>query len=439
MTNSLKSISIISAGALSLLAAMPAMAQDNTQTRLQALEAEIARLKAQVNTASSDVEMIKTRPTVQNATPAKAKGSKGFMVGNTNVKVGGFIDLDVHFTKTSAGQISEAAIGGAGLDQYIPALTPVGPDSNDDAVHTDFTVQSSRLAVSTSTPASNGNISTHVEMDFLVPPGGNELVSNSFNPRLRRAYVDYNGWRVGQEWTTFQGLHAIPESASFYAPAESQVFVRQPMIRYTNGGFQLALENPNTRIQGGPSIGNDGLLPDVIARYNMKGDWGILSLSAIGRQLSYKTETIDAEAFGYGASVAGRIKVGDKDDIRFTAQGGEGLGRYVGLGIMRGAQFDTVTGDIDPIGSLSGNVAYRHVMGPWSANIGVSYLDIDLDESIVANAGSTDKSQSGYVALLRKVAPKMTVGAEFLTGKREVVSGVDGTINRVTFSVKQGF
>lgn len=439
MRTALKYSSYLTAVTLSLFTALPAAAQDSTLSRLQALEAEIASLKAQIAIASSDVELIKARPTPMGAKAKKMKPSKGFMVGDTNVRVGGFVDLDVHLTKTTSGQISEAAIAGAGLDQYIPALTPVGPDSTDNDIRTDFTVQSSRLAVSTSTPAAKGNIQTHIEMDFLLSPGGNELVSNSFNPRLRRAYVDYNGWRVGQEWSTFQGLHAIPESASFYAPAESQVFDRQPLIRYTKGNFQFALENPNTRIQGGPSIGDDGLIPDVVARYNMKGGWGIVSLSGIARQLSYKTDTIDAEAFGYGASIAGRVKVGEQDDIRFTLQGGEGLGRYIGLGVMRGAQFDAATGDIDPIGSISGNVAYRHVMGPWSANVGLSYLDIDLDESILANATSTKKSQSAYIAVLRKVAPKMTVGMEFLSGKREVVSGEDGVINRATFSVRQGF
>lgn len=442
MSSKLKKIALSTAAIGIALQAAPVFAQtSNTDARLQALEAEIAKLKSDIAQTEIAVEQIETVTRSAGAIRAKDKvsTSKGFKVGNTTVKVGGFIDLDVHFTKTSAGPISEAALGGAGLDQYIPALTPVGSDSTDDAIQTDFTVQSSRLAFSTSTPSNNGDINTHIELDFLLPPGGNELVSNSFNPRLRRAYVDYNGWRVGQEFTTFQGLHAIPESASFYTPAESQIFVRQPLIRYTNGGFQFALENPNTRIQGGPSIGNDGLIPDVIARYNLKGDWGLISLSAIGRQLSYKTDTIDAEAFGYGASIAGRVKVGAKDDIRFTLQGGKGLGRYVGLGIARGAQFDAATGDIDPIGTMSGSVAYRHVMGPWSANVGISYLDIDLDETILANEGASNKSQSGYVALLRKVAPKMTVGVEYLIGKREVVSGADGSINRFTFSVKQSF
>lgn len=446
MTKILKSVSLISVAALSLMAAVPAMAQDNTSTyaRLQALEAEIARLKAQVGATTSDVEMIKKRPTVNNAALAKASGDKGFLVGNTTLKFGGFVDLDVHLTKTSDGEIG-TALAGAGNDQFIPSLTPVGDGSNDTGdIQLDATVQSSRLTFGSSTPTSGGDVKTHVELDFLLSPGGNEIVSNSFSPRLRRAYVDYKGWRVGQEWSTFQGLHAIPESASFYAPAESQVFIRQAQVRYTNGPFQFAVENPESFVDlsnglNGNSVQNEGVLPDFVARYNWKGDWGLISFSGLARQLQYEAGDIEESTFGYGLSVAGRVKVGEKDDIRFTVNGGEGIGRYIGLGIVQGAQFDAGNESLDAIGAISANAAYRHVMGPWSANIGASWIDIDLDSTVAENQDETTEAYSGYVALLRKVAPGMTVGVEYLHGERELVSGVDGKIDRFTFSTKKTF
>lgn len=444
MTKILKSVSLISAAALSLLTAVPAMAQDNTDARFQALEAEIARLKAQVNAASSDVELIKTRPDIKKSGPAYNSGANGFKVGNTTLKLGGFVDLDVHFTKTSDGEIG-TALAGAGRDQFIPSLTPVGDGSNDAGdFQLDTTVQSSRLTFGSSTPTEGGDVTTHVELDFLLSPGGNEIVSNSFNPRLRRAYVDYKGWRVGQEWTTFQGLHAIPESASFYAPAESQVFIRQAQVRYTNGPFQFAVENPESFIDltnglNGNSVQNEGILPDFVARYNWKGDWGLVSFSALARQLQYEAGDIEESAFGYGLSMAGRVKVGAKDDIRFTVNGGEGIGRYIGLGIVQGAQFDADNEDLEAIGAISANAAYRHVMGPWSANVGASWIDIDLDSSVAENLDETTEAYSGYVALLRKVAPGMTVGVEYLHGERKLVSGVDGKIDRFTFSTKKSF
>jgi len=375
-----------------------------------------------------------------------AQDPNGFQVGDTTLKLSGFIDLDVHFTNTSDGEISPTAVGGAGLDQYIPSLTPVGDGSSEDAgLQTDFTAQSSRFAFSSTTPTDSGDvINTHLELDFLVSPGGNELVSNSFNPRLRRAYVDYRGFRVGQEWSTFQGLHAIPESASFCTPAESQVFVRQPIIRYTMGDFQFAIENPQTFIQDPPdgsgTIGDDGVLPDLIGRYNFTGDYGIVSVSGILRQLALQTETVDESTLGIGVSVAGRVNIGAKeDDVRFSLQFGDGLGRYVGLGILRGAEFVAATGELEAIGALSGSATYRHVRGPWSANVGFSFIEIDLDDGNPDNLDETESSVSAHLALVRKVAPKLTVAGEFLAGQRELVNGDDGTLNRLTFSVRQSF
>ena len=444
MTKSLKSILCISTAVLSFGMTMPAAAQDDLQVRLQLLEAEIERLKAQVNSTSSDVELIKTRPDIKKSGPAYNPGTNGFKVGNTTLKLGGFVDLDVHFTKTSDGEIG-TALAGAGRDQFIPSLTPVGDGTNDTGdLQLDATIQSSRLTFGSSTPTDGGDLKTHVELDFLLSPGGNEIVSNSFNPRLRRAYIDYKGWRIGQEWSTFQGLHAIPESASFYAPAESQVFIRQAQIRYTKGPFQFAVENPESFVDlanglNGNSVQNEGVLPDFVARYNWKGDWGLISFSGLARQLQYEAGDIEESTFGYGLSVAGRVKVGEKDDIRFTVNGGEGIGRYIGLGIVQGAQFDSGNQDFEAIGAVSANATYRHVMGPWSANIGASWIDIDLDDSVVENLDETSKAYSGYVALMRKLAPGMTVGVEYLHGERELVSGVDGTINRFTFSTKKSF
>jgi len=444
MSSNFKKVALATAALGIAFQAAPAYAQNysSQEARLQALEAEIARLRSSIATTENSVIQLKNTTTTTAAAPSSSASKNGFKVGNTTLKFGGFVDLDVHLTKTSDGAVG-TALSGAGRDQYIPSLTPVGDGSNDTGDLTlDATVQSSRLTFGSSTPTEGGDVKTHLELDFLLSPGGNEIISNSFNPRLRRAYVDYKGWRIGQEWSTFQGLHAIPESASFYAPAESQVFIRQIQARYTNGNFQIALENPESFLDipgAGNSVQNEGVIPDVVARYNLKGDWGIVSFSGLARSLNYEDANFDASTFGYGLSAAGRIKVGAKDDIRFTVNGGEGIGRYIGLGIVQDAAVDLAGEDLEAIGAISGNIAYRHVMGPWSANVGVSYLDVDIDDAIAGNLDETTESKSGYVALLRKVAPGMSVGVEYLHGERELASGVDGTINRFTFSTKKSF
>lgn len=468
----LKSVALITVAIGLVFQATPAFAQTVSfearlkaleaefEARSKALEAEISKLRSALAVVENPIIQIENIP--QNSkpiVPSKANDtlkSEGFKVGNTELKFGGHIDLDVHLTKTSDGALAE----GLAEDVFVPSLTPVGDGTNDAGdFQLDTTVNTSRLVFSTSTPAGDKDIKTHIGLDFLVSPGGNELISNSFNPRIRRVFVDYNGWRLGQDWSTFQGTHALTESASFRAPVESQVFVRQPQVRYTHGNFQFAVENPETFVNvidseiaaigaGGEAAiqSNEGALPDFVARYNFKGDWGIVSLAGLARNLSFETEdssangiAFDDSTFGYGLSLTGRINTIDEDDFRFSLNGGKGIGRYIGSGILQGAQANLETGELAAIGAISANGTYRHVRGPWSFNLGLSWIDIDLDSNIPQNLNETGEAYSGYLAILKKVAPSMTFGVEYLNAERELVSGVDGDLDRFTFSAKKNF
>ena len=154
-------------------------------------------------------------------------------------------------------------------------------------------------------------------MDFHLSPGGNERVSNSYNPRMRHAFVKYDNWLFGQTWSTFQDVAALAENLDFVGPAESTVFERQPMIRYSRGGFDIALENPETTVTpfggGARIVTDDGEMPDVIVRYTHKDDWGHVAGAAIVRQLTYDDNMgIDDTTLGWGVSLTGKIKVGKR-------------------------------------------------------------------------------------------------------------------------------
>ena len=424
-----------------------AFAQSSSiEARLQAMEAQIAVLKSELaaEKAKGDSDVILLEQKIQQPLRVNApKGQvekAGFQVGDTTFKIGGYIDLDAHVTRLSDGAIGSSSIA---RDFYIPSVTPIGGEST---TVTDFTAQASRLSIGAQRDVGSKKATGYLEMDFLGSAQGNERVSNSYSPRLRRAYLDYNGLRIGQEWSTFQNTSAIPESASFLALSDGMVFMRQPMVRYTSGNFQVALETGNATIT--PSAGSGRIeadgnsIPDVIARYNLKGDYGNISVSAIGRQLRLETGTsIDDSTFGYGLNVAGRVKVGEKSDIRFQAAAGEGMGRYIGLNALNGAALDPSTGELEAIPSYGGYAAYRHPFGDTARfNIGYSALFADNPDFLtVLNPASTKSVQSGYAALLWDIAPKITMGAELMYGVKERENGDDGSITRATFSTKYGF
>lgn len=415
------------------LTEMAAADGGDIEERIAALEAMVAELKSELaqERAAMDDAVVRLDK-VERATPTDRAfaTNTGFMVGDTTFKLAGFIDVDAHATTLSDGGIASNSIA---RDFYIPGATPIG---GDEMSFTDLTAQGSRFAMTAQKPVGDKTVTGYLELDFLGSAQGNELVSNSFSPRLRRAYIDYGNWRLGQEWSTFQNTSAIPESASFLVLSDGMVFVRQAQLRYTHGNWQFAIENPNTTSL---NIGSrdENLLPDVVARYNMKGDYGNISIAGIARQLRADLGPTEEETFGYGLSVAGRVKVGDKDDIRFNLTGGEGLGRYIGLAASRATALDP-NGELEAIPSYGGLIAWRHPFGE-TARLNVGYSGLFIDNPSYLGGGATSSVQSAYGAVLWDIAPKVTTGVELLHGIRELESGAEGDITRFTFSTKYAF
>lgn len=235
----------------------------------------------------------------------------------------------------------------------------------------------------------HGDVMGFIEMDFWGG-GGNEIVSNSANPRIRHAFVKYKDLTVGQTWSTFMNTSAIPESADFAGATTGLVFIRQGQVRYNVGDFQVSLENPES---WGGDTANDSV-PDVIARYNFKGDWGSVSVSGLARQLN---TTLGNSESAFGASVAGRIKTGEKDDIRFQFHQGE-LGRYVGVAAVK----DLYDEEVEDVTSVL--VAYRHF---WNETLRstVLYGKVEGDVS------DRERTQWG-VNLFQDLTKELAVGIE---------------------------
>ena len=195
----------------------------------------------------------------------------------------------------------------------------------------------------------HGDLTGFIEMDFYgdaVRGGGNEIISNSSNPRIRHAFIKYKDLLIGDTWSTFVNTSALAEAADFGGPLLSAAFIRQGQVRYTMGNFQVSVENPES--YGGVS-GNDSM-PDVIARYNFKGDWGNVAIAAVAKRL----QTVggnEESALGYG--ISGRINTFGKDDFRFQFHGGE-VGRYIGVTASK----DLIGEEVEETTSIS--VAYRH-------------------------------------------------------------------------------
>ena len=360
-------------------------------------------------------------------------------IGDTEFTYGGYIKLDTMWSDYSAGASAGTSVG---RDFYVPSTLTVGDDDSSDAVF-DMHARQSRFNFGTSTLLDNGKkINSKIEIDFLASAaGGNERVSNSFAPRIRHAFITYDGWLFGQTWSNFQNVGALPETLDFVGPAEGTVFVRQAQVKYTTGAWSFSLENPESTITttGGARVAtDDASLPDFTARYTHKADWGNLVVTALARQLTYKVGGIDADETSFGISASGMFKVGD-DNIKFMLTQGKGLGRYVGLNVAHGA---VLNGDeLDTIDSTSGFVAYQHKWSSqWRSTFLYSFFSADNNTDLLSISGDPTESTQSYSAnILYSPVKRLTFGAELKHAERETQSGIDGDLDRLQFSVKYAF
>ncbi|MEO0871793.1 MAG: hypothetical protein AAFY19_07515, partial [Pseudomonadota bacterium] len=242
---------------------------------------------------------------------------EGFKVGNTRVTYDGYVKLDAISQRTSGGQLPGNSIL---RDFLIPVAIPVGGEPS--GFDTDFSARQTRFLFKTETDVgSDHKLSGLIELDFNVTSGGDERISNSFTPRIRNALINYDNWTFGQGWTTFMNVGALPDTLDFIGVTPGTAFDRQPLIRYTNGGLQIAVEQPETVVTshtGARVIAGDDQLPDIVGRYNWNGDWGNFTITAIARQLHIAEDDllgVDDSAWGYGTSVSGKLKVGERDDF----------------------------------------------------------------------------------------------------------------------------
>ena len=427
--------------------------------RVEALELRIAELEALVhqllqNQAASDevveavavesiaadaaevrvLAMLEEQQLEQQAAAEEAK--------KHTYKFGGYVKADVIYSDYSAGPV---ASGSAGRDFYIPGTVPVGPDSAEGESYLDFHAKESRINFRTDHILDNGaKLGAFIEMDFLLSGHGDERISNSYNPRLRHAFMTYNRWLFGQTWMTFFNVGALPENLDFVGPAESTIFGRQVMIRYTNGPWQFAVENPETTVTlyggGGRIVADDNKLPDGVVRYNLKGDWGSFTAAGILRQLAYenKISGIDDKTTGYGVSLSGKFTFGEKDDFRWMASAGKGLGRYIGLNTTNGAVLDA-DGDLHAIDAFGIFGSYRHFWNnQWRSNLTLGYLSVDNDIDLTGMEATKDAS-SVHINLIYSPQPKLDFGIEFMYADRELENGNDGDLKRLQFSAKYAY
>jgi hypothetical protein len=362
-------------------------------------------------------------------------------VAGTKFSVGGFIRTDMLFTDTTDGEIAD---GNAARDVYLPGSTPV--EGVSEGTDLDAHIKFSRIWFG----LDHGDdpktkVTARIEIDFFGGSLGTEQSTHTYGATIRHAYVSWRGWLVGQTWSNFMDPALMPDSVDFVGPTEGTVFVRQPQVRYTRGGFSVSLENPETSITpygGGDRIlSDDNSVPDVVGRYVHKGKWGHVGGAVMVRELAYEktgTGATDDSTFAAAATFGGKFNFGKGHDLRFLVNAGDALGRYTGLGVASDASLDG-SGQIEAIGNVSGFVAFRFVFSPkWRSNVYYSLTSFDNDPALTG-VKVTESTNSVAVNLFCTPVPKIDVGTELRFATRKIENGSEGDLRRLHFIVRYMF
>ncbi len=411
---------------------------------MQALLSAQQQQQATLAQTQTQLDQVKVAQAAPDDGKPKIQSSPILVAGNPGGRFsfGGFVKLDAMLTDTNAGEIAD---GSAGRMFYLPSAIPVG---GVDEAHADIDTHAmfSRFWFASDGEVQGHKTRAYLEFDLFgggMSNLGNQASTNTHGVTLRQAYVTWDKWLAGQTWSNFQDVAALPDAVDFVGPTEGTTFVRQAQVRYTSGPFSVALENPQTLVNGYRSttrtISDDGSLPDLTARWTTKGDWGHVSVAGIARQLRHDTATTSASDTGYGVSVSGKYNLGKSDDVRYMLTAGRGIGRYVAFGLGADGVLDATGGELDGIGVLAGFVSWRHVFNPkLRGNLMFSRAQLDNDTDWTG-FGVTESAQSVHANLIYSPFPKLDIGAELIWGNREVESGADGDLRRLHTTVKYSF
>jgi hypothetical protein len=410
--------------------------QSKLEARVEELERQLHELTQEMSVAPAsaatkatvDTAFVQTRPITPNA------------MAGTRFLYSGFIKLDTLWSDYQDGEIADGSIG---RDFYLPSTIPVGGVG--EGVDFDSHIKQSRFIFGTDTDLPNGLLSSRLEVDLYGSALGDERATNTYGVQVRHAYIQYGRWLAGQTWSNFMDATTLPETADFIGPTDGTVFVREPMIRYTVGGWSFSAENPETTItpfDGGTRIASDdNNIPDLTAAYTWKlGSRGFLRAAGLARQLKYETTgagAVNDSTQGAALSLAGKLNFG-KDDLRFSITGGEGLGRYVGVNFANDAVL-TANGELEAISGWAAFAAWRHV---WNDRVRSTLMlsGSDYDNDVRLTGGNANKSSwSGAFNTFYSPLAKLDLGVELRVAEREIESGASGSMRRVQAIARYSF
>jgi hypothetical protein len=342
-----------------------------------------------------------------------------------DIKVGGYVKLDYLHDFDYIGNASQFKTNSIPVD---------GSTAADRSGQTNLQARETRLTLTMLDDTPRGAFKAYVEGDFY---GDN----NSF--RLRHAYGELGEVLGGQTWTTFMDISARPRSLDYEGP-DSEIFVRQAMIRWTRPlsqrvKFAIAIEQPGSQFAIPDTLTgvSSSELVDLPASLRFEGDRGHVQVAGIVRQIRFDGEagSSDVTTMGYGGNVSFRVRTSGKDALMGEVAVGQGIGRYIECFNGEGADaVFTSIDEMDALNSAAAVLAYeRHWTDTMLSSFAVSAAVLEENDRLAP--GVIKQCTDARVNLIWAAWTKVDIGGEVLWGERENQNGASGDAVRFQFSL----
>jgi hypothetical protein len=310
---------------------------------------------------------------------------------------------------------------------------------------TKFSLNPSRLTIASATPIESGQLNTFYSFDM-------NGTKDQADVRMRMVYGEWINEDLGiavlagQAYTTMRDMKAVTETLDFAGPV-GLWGLRQPMLRVTKAVSdslvaEVALETPENATY------TDADRRERWPDFEVAGTWYAnrkyvkhLRLAALARDLRANNETggTDSELGWslFGSGIFPLPFLGEKDNFKFNIHYGEGYGGQINSA-PTDAVYDTDKSELKAIGIFGSYGGLQHW---WTDSLrsNLVYGFVYADNPGVADGDLLDNTWYGATNIIWNPYEQLTLGFEYLWGRRENKDGADGTNSRFLFSSKLAF
>jgi len=320
-----------------------------------------------------------------NAMQAQAPQSetKTLQKKDWDFKLSGFIQADIIFDNKKL--------------TYIDGYLPTYITSNAIDYNTYFTLRQSQLNLGIANTKSG--ISGLVQVDFIGPNNQNKI-------RLRKLYITYKNWLIGQDWSTLNDLNTWPNLLDFNGP-NGALYARRMQIRYTQtinayNQYAISIEDPNIPSITLPSTNlnwrKKTIFPNVVGAYKY-GSKNYIRGAAIISPITYQqysnqqSSLVTNTSIGFGVHASSVLYVNELSNFKLVGAAGTGIATNIVAFWEEG--YDAVPNPNNPnelkkLPVITGVAAYEHWWNSqWSSVLFYSYSKVGKKQYMSENMFKT--------------------------------------------------